>query len=79
VRAQAVHEAPGAVLAAQLDAVLDDIGADALKTGMLPSAASARAVAAKVGPRMRRRGAGLGTACVWFGSGSAGGPARVDE
>ena len=32
---RAVHDVPAAVVAAQIDAVLDDIGADAVKTGML--------------------------------------------
>ncbi len=34
----AVHEIPTEIIAAQLDAVLSDIGADAAKTGMLSSA-----------------------------------------
>ncbi|MGA3057848.1 MAG: bifunctional hydroxymethylpyrimidine kinase/phosphomethylpyrimidine kinase [Candidatus Limnocylindrales bacterium] len=34
---RAIHEVPAAVVAAQIDAVLDDIGADAVKTGMLSS------------------------------------------
>jgi hydroxymethylpyrimidine/phosphomethylpyrimidine kinase len=34
----AVHEIPTAVIAAQLDAVMSDIGAQAVKTGMLSSA-----------------------------------------
>ena len=33
----AVHEIPTEVISAQIDAVLDDIGADAVKTGMLSS------------------------------------------
>ena len=32
---RAIHDVPAAVVAAQIDAVLDDIGADAVKTGML--------------------------------------------
>lgn len=34
---RAVHRLPPDVVVAQLDAVLDDIGADAVKTGLLPS------------------------------------------
>jgi hydroxymethylpyrimidine/phosphomethylpyrimidine kinase len=41
----AVHEAPPAFVRAQLDAVLDDIGVDAAKTGMLFSARIIEAVA----------------------------------
>jgi len=44
----AVHEIPPAIVTAQLDAVLDDIGADATKTGMLSSALIIGAVAAAV-------------------------------
>lgn len=40
-----VHPVPLEVIAAQADAVLDDIGADALKTGMLGSAEVVRCVA----------------------------------
>ncbi|MDI3341714.1 MAG: bifunctional hydroxymethylpyrimidine kinase/phosphomethylpyrimidine kinase [Sphaerobacter sp.] len=40
----AVHEIPADVVAAQLDAVMDDIGAAAAKTGMLSSAEIVRAV-----------------------------------
>ncbi len=38
VAVRAIHEVPAAVVAAQVDAVLEDIGADAVKTGMLSSA-----------------------------------------
>jgi hydroxymethylpyrimidine/phosphomethylpyrimidine kinase len=41
----AIHELPAALVAAQIDAVLDDIGADAAKTGMLSSAAIIEVVA----------------------------------
>jgi hydroxymethylpyrimidine/phosphomethylpyrimidine kinase len=41
-----VHEVPVATVAAQIDAVLEDIGADAVKTGMLASAEIIEAVAA---------------------------------
>jgi hydroxymethylpyrimidine/phosphomethylpyrimidine kinase len=44
----AVHEIPTEVIAAQLDAVLGDIGADAAKTGMLSSAPIIATVAAAV-------------------------------
>lgn len=44
----AVHEIPVEVIAAQLDAVLGDIGADAAKTGMLASAPIIATVAAGV-------------------------------
>jgi Phosphomethylpyrimidine kinase len=45
---QAVHVPPVAILAAQIRSVLDDIGADVIKTGMLPDVAAVRAVAAAV-------------------------------
>jgi len=38
VGVRAIHEVPVDVVAAQIDAVLEDIGADAAKTGMLSSA-----------------------------------------
>src|SRR5918999_4507936 len=41
----AVAEVPDEVVAAQIDAVLEDIGADAAKTGMLSSAAIVEVVA----------------------------------
>lgn len=41
----AIHEVPAEVVAAQIDAVLSDIGADAVKTGMLFSTAIIEAVA----------------------------------
>jgi hydroxymethylpyrimidine/phosphomethylpyrimidine kinase len=41
----AIHEVPPDVVAAQIDAVLDDIGADAAKTGMLSSASIIAVVA----------------------------------
>src|ERR1700730_1841897 len=41
----AIHEIPPAFVRAQIDAVLDDIGADAAKTGMLFSTALIEAVA----------------------------------
>jgi hydroxymethylpyrimidine/phosphomethylpyrimidine kinase len=42
---RAVHEVPPEMVAAQIDAVLEDLGADAIKIGMLSSAAIVRAVA----------------------------------
>ncbi len=42
---RAVHEVPPEMVAAQIDAVLEDIGADAIKIGMLSSAGIVRAVA----------------------------------
>lgn len=42
---QAIQDIPAEVVAAQIDAVLSDIGADALKTGMLFSTAIIEAVA----------------------------------
>jgi hydroxymethylpyrimidine/phosphomethylpyrimidine kinase len=42
---RAVHEIPPEMVAAQIDAVLEDIGADAVKIGMLSSAGIIRAVA----------------------------------
>ena len=45
---RAVLEVAPAMVAAQIDAVLDDIGADAVKIGMLASAAIVRAVAGRL-------------------------------
>jgi hydroxymethylpyrimidine/phosphomethylpyrimidine kinase len=47
----AIHEVPPAFVRAQIDAVLDDIGADAAKTGMLFSAPLIEAVAQALAPR----------------------------
>jgi hydroxymethylpyrimidine/phosphomethylpyrimidine kinase len=44
----AVHEVPAEVVAAQLDAVFADIGADAVKIGMLASPSLVRVVAEKL-------------------------------
>jgi hydroxymethylpyrimidine/phosphomethylpyrimidine kinase len=44
----AVFELPPEIVAAQIDAVLTDIGADAVKTGMLSNSEIIRVVAAKV-------------------------------
>ena len=48
VAVTAVHEIPTDVIAAQIDAVISDIGADVVKTGMLGSSDIIRVVAAKV-------------------------------
>ncbi|MDO4949081.1 MAG: bifunctional hydroxymethylpyrimidine kinase/phosphomethylpyrimidine kinase [Bacteroidales bacterium] len=42
---QAVHELPADIVSGQISAVLSDIGADAIKIGMLPSADVMKAVA----------------------------------
>jgi hydroxymethylpyrimidine/phosphomethylpyrimidine kinase len=47
----AIHEVPPEFVRAQIDAVLDDIGADAAKTGMLFSAPLIEAVADALEPR----------------------------
>ncbi|MDE3117277.1 MAG: bifunctional hydroxymethylpyrimidine kinase/phosphomethylpyrimidine kinase, partial [Pseudomonadota bacterium] len=44
----ALHPVPAAIVAAQIEACLTDIGADAIKIGMLGSAAVAKAVAAAI-------------------------------
>src|SRR6516162_3413914 len=44
----AVHEVPTEIIAAQIDAVVDDIGVDAVKTGMLSSAEIITTVADRV-------------------------------
>lgn len=41
----AIHEAPPEIIRAQIDSVLTDIGADAVKTGMLASSATIECVA----------------------------------
>ena len=47
---QGFHVVPPAVIADQIRAVLGDIGADAIKTGMLVSAAAVRAIADALAP-----------------------------
>lgn len=42
---RAIHPVPGPILAAQIDAVLDDIGADAIKIGMMGTAHTVQVVA----------------------------------
>lgn len=54
VAVTAVHPVPPGVVAAQIDAVFEDIGVDAVKIGMLADAPIIRAVAA----RLRHHGAG---------------------
>lgn len=44
----AIHEIPTDIIAAQIDAILADIGADAVKTGMLSSSAIIEVVAARL-------------------------------
>ena len=57
---RAVHEVPPEMVAAQIDAVLEDIGADAVKIGMLGSAEVIRIVA----DRLRKHLGGTGTPVV---------------
>ncbi len=47
----AIHEVPPEFAQAQIDVVLDDLGADAVKTGMLFSAPLIEAVAGALAPR----------------------------
>jgi len=58
---RAVFEVPPAIVAAQIDAVLEDIGADAVKIGMLASAALVRVVA----ERLRTHLTGTGVPIVF--------------
>ena len=51
VEVRGIHEVPPDFVRAQIDAVLDDIGADAAKTGMLASAPLIGAVAEALAPR----------------------------
>ena len=51
VEVRGIHEVPPDFVRAQIDAVLDDIGADAAKTGMLFSAELIEAVAEALAPR----------------------------
>jgi hydroxymethylpyrimidine/phosphomethylpyrimidine kinase len=55
---RAVHEIPAGVVAAQIDAVLDDLGADAIKIGMLANAATVRAVGERLRAHFDRPGGG---------------------
>jgi hydroxymethylpyrimidine/phosphomethylpyrimidine kinase len=56
VAVTAVHALPPALVAAQIDAVFDDIGVDAVKIGMLANAG----IVAAVADRLARHGAGVG-------------------
>lgn len=47
----AIHEIPTPIIAAQIQAIMADIGADAVKTGMLSSSAIVRLVAEELGRR----------------------------
>jgi hydroxymethylpyrimidine/phosphomethylpyrimidine kinase len=53
---RAVFEVPPEMVAAQIDAVLEDIGADAVKIGMLASAALVRTVADRLRTHLRGTG-----------------------
>jgi len=55
VAVTAVHEVPTDIIAAQIAAVMDDIGADAVKTGMLSSSAIVEMVAGELKRRRVRR------------------------
>jgi hydroxymethylpyrimidine/phosphomethylpyrimidine kinase len=57
---RAVHEVPPEMVGTQIDAVLEDIGADAVKIGMLGSAEVIRTVA----ERLRKHLGGTGTPIV---------------
>lgn len=48
VGVNAVHEIPNEIIIAQMDAVLSDIGADAVKTGMLASSSIIQCVASEL-------------------------------
>jgi len=54
----AAYEVPAALVAQQIDAVLDDVGADAVKTGMLSSAAVVEAVAERLAAHNARNPGG---------------------
>ena len=54
VAVTAVHELPTEIIAAQIEAVVTDIGVDAVKTGMLSSSA----IVATVAGELRRHGIG---------------------
>jgi hydroxymethylpyrimidine/phosphomethylpyrimidine kinase len=49
----AIHAVPPAVVAAQIDAIFDDIGVDAIKIGMLGDEATVRTVAATLARRLQ--------------------------
>ena len=49
----AIHVVPPAIVSAQIEAVLEDIGADAVKIGMLATAETIRAVAGELRERLQ--------------------------
>jgi hydroxymethylpyrimidine/phosphomethylpyrimidine kinase len=53
---RAVHEVPAEIVAAQIDAVLEDIGADAIKIGMLSNAGVVRVVVDRLRAHFDRLG-----------------------
>jgi hydroxymethylpyrimidine/phosphomethylpyrimidine kinase len=53
---RAVHEVPAEIVAAQIDAVLEDIGADAIKIGMLANAGVVRVVVDRLRAHFERLG-----------------------
>ena len=55
VAVRAIHDVPPEMVAAQIDAVLDDIGADAAKTGMLANAPIIEAVGDRLAAHGVRR------------------------
>ncbi len=57
---QAVHQIPTAMVLAQIDSVVSDIGVDAVKIGMIGSAETANAVADYFAPLPGREGPGVG-------------------
>ena len=72
-----VFRVPAAAVSAQAEAVLGDIGADAIKTGMLPDAEAVEAVAKVV--EKWRRGAGGGGAGSESGNGDFGGGGGAEK
>jgi hydroxymethylpyrimidine/phosphomethylpyrimidine kinase len=61
---RAVLEVPPDMVAAQIDAILEDIGADAVKIGMLGSAEVIRTVADRLRAHLTGKGGGTGTPVV---------------
>lgn len=70
---QAVHTPPAAFLGEQLDSLLSDLPPAAIKTGMLPDAASVAVVAAKLREHYDCSGRGGGQAAQQAGGGSQSG------
>jgi hydroxymethylpyrimidine/phosphomethylpyrimidine kinase len=73
----AVHPVPPEIVAAQIDAVLDDIGADAIKIGMLGESAVVRAVAARLAAHLGDGGVPVVLDPVMIAKGGA--PLLADE